>query len=137
MNSSLEIRHDRVRMTSPDQINSEIDHTIRENITYYRGMDRAAIQNRIDKLEEEWDIERTLELNGALLALIGVGLSATVGRRWLILPALVTTFLTQQALQGWCPPLTLLRKLGIRTQKEIETERQALVQIMETKPMDY
>ena len=32
----------------------------------------------------------------------------------------------QHALQGWCPPLPVLRRLGFRTQNEIERERYAL-----------
>ena len=43
-----------------------------------------------------------------------------------LLPALVTTFLFQHAVQGWCPPIPLLRRLGIRTSREIEIERVAL-----------
>ena len=41
-------------------------------------------------------------------------------------PALVAGFLLQQALQGWCPPVSVLRKLGLRTQREIDEERFAL-----------
>lgn len=136
MHPTLEIRHDRVRMSTADHVNDEIDYKIRQNISYYSQQNRASIQNRIDQLEEEWDIERTLELNAALLSLIGVGLSAVVGRRWLILPAVVTIFLTQHAIQGWCPPLTLFRRLGIRTQKEIETEKHALLDLLDTRPFD-
>ena len=136
MHPTLEIRHDRVRMSTADDVNDEIDYKIRQNISYYSQQNRASIQNRIDQLEEEWDIERTLELNAALLSLIGVGLSAVVGRRWLILPAVVTIFLTQHALQGWCPPLTLFRRLNIRTQKEIETEKHALLDLLNNKPLD-
>jgi hypothetical protein len=47
-------------------------------------------------------------------------------RRWLALPALVAGFLMQHALQGWCPPLPVLRRLGFRTQREIDQERYAL-----------
>jgi hypothetical protein len=32
-------------------------------------------------------------------------------------------FLLQHALQGWCPPVPLLRQLGFRTSYEIEEER--------------
>lgn len=32
----------------------------------------------------------------------------------------------QHAIQGWCPPLPILRKLNIRTSKEIEQEKYAL-----------
>ena len=34
--------------------------------------------------------------------------------------------LFQHAVQGWCPPIPLLRRLGIRTSREIEIERVAL-----------
>lgn len=49
------------------------------------------------------------------LALCGVLLGVTADRRFLALPALVTAFLLQHAVQGWSPPLPVLRRLGIRT----------------------
>jgi hypothetical protein len=42
------------------------------------------------------------------------------------LPALVSGFLFQHAVQGWCPPVPVLRRLGFRTAYEIEEERRAL-----------
>jgi hypothetical protein len=53
-------------------------------------------------------------------------LAATVNRKWLLLPATVLGFFMQHALQGWCPPLPALRRLGVRTTKEIAAERNAL-----------
>ena len=41
-------------------------------------------------------------------------------------PVIVTAFLFQHAIQGWCPPLPILRRLGFRTAREIDTERTAL-----------
>jgi hypothetical protein len=35
-------------------------------------------------------------------------------------------FMLQHVLQGWCPPLPLFRRLGFRTQQEIERERYTL-----------
>ena len=67
-----------------------------------------------------------LEANASTLAFIGTLLGAFVSPYWLILPALVTLFLFQHAVQGWCPPLPVLRKLGFRTSREIDTERYAL-----------
>jgi hypothetical protein len=32
-------------------------------------------------------------------------LAASHGRKWLILPGIVTAFLFQHAVQGWCPPV--------------------------------
>jgi hypothetical protein len=36
-------------------------------------------------------------------------------------------FLLQHGLQGWCPPLPVLRRLGVRTQREIDAEKYALM----------
>ena len=91
---------------------------------YERHMDE--IPARLRELDEEWDIERAIEANAAALAFAGVALGSTVSRRWLALPALVTAFLFRHALQGWCPPVPVLRRLGFRTAHDIEEERQAL-----------
>jgi hypothetical protein len=41
-------------------------------------------------------------------------------------PLAVQAFYLQHTLQGWCPPLPLLRRLGFRTPREIGDERSAL-----------
>jgi hypothetical protein len=71
-------------------------------------------------------MERTLETNASGLALVGVALGAFVNKRFLALPALITGFLLQHALQGWCPPVPYFRRRGVRTATEIERERYAL-----------
>jgi len=43
-----------------------------------------------------------------------------------VLPFLVSAFLLQHAIQGWCPPVPILRRLGFRTADEINRERYAL-----------
>jgi hypothetical protein len=60
------------------------------------------------------------------LALIGVALTYFVSINWLILPAIVLIFFFQHSVQGWCPPLPILRSFKIRTRKEIEQEKYAL-----------
>lgn len=86
--------------------------------------------DRIGELDREWDIERVLELNASSLALTGLVLGATVNKKWLAVPAIVLPFLLQHALQGWCPPLPLLRRLGLRTQGEIDREKYALKELL-------
>jgi len=88
------------------------------------------IGTRLRDLDREWDIERVLELNASLLAFTGVVLGKFVNRKWLYLSMGVTGFLAQHALQGWCPPLPILRRMGIRTCQEIEHERYALKMIL-------
>jgi hypothetical protein len=124
------IGHDQVRNVTPDQMNEKIDQKTEANIRQYTSADPATIKARIHELDKEWDMERTLELNASLLALSGVILAATVHKRWLVLPAIVTAFLAQHAIQGWCPPVPLFRMLGIRTRKEIERERHALLALL-------
>ena len=89
-------------------------------------MDPAFIDERIRELQQEWDIERTLEANAAGVALAGLALGILVDRRFLAIPITAAGFLLQHALQGWCPPLPLLRRLGIRTSAEIHQEIIAL-----------
>jgi hypothetical protein len=96
------------------------------NLARFQNADPAAISRRLEELDAEWDIERTLEANAATASLIGLTLGATVDRRWLIFPAVVAGFLLQHALQGWCPPLPVFRRMGIRTSYEIDYERYAL-----------
>ena len=85
-----------------------------------------AISRRLRELDREWDIERTLEANAAAITLATLGLGFSTNRKWFYFPAVVSGFLLQHALQGWCPPLPVFRRLGIRTEREINLERTAL-----------
>jgi hypothetical protein len=115
----------RVPDNTSDNVNEEILRQIEERVRYYAGRPKKIAQ-RLRELDEEWDIERAIEANAAAIGFSGIVLGATVDRRWLTLPALVTAFLFQHAIQGWCPPVPILRRLGFRTAHEIEQERNAL-----------
>ncbi|HZQ00156.1 MAG TPA: hypothetical protein VFB13_11490 [Reyranella sp.] len=113
----------------PDHTDPAINRRIRSRIVrrvMYFALHPEGIDERLRELDREWDIERTLEANAALLGLAGVALGSAGLRGGLRLSALVTGFLLQHAVQGWCPPMPLLRRLGIRTAREIEIERVAL-----------
>ena len=117
--------NDRVRENTAPAINEKIDDSIHKELNHYYN-DPFAIEQRLKQLEKEWDIERMIELNAAAIGLTGVLLSLAGNRKWLLLPLAVTGFLAQHAVQGWCPPVTLFRRLGIRTRKEIDKEKYAL-----------
>ena len=116
----------RVRESSTDSANEEVDQSIRKSISSYRMKGSEAISERIRELDKEWSIERTLEVNAATLALSGTLLGAFVNKRWFVLPGIVSTFLLQHGIQGWCPPLPAMRAMGIRSRREIDEERYAL-----------
>jgi hypothetical protein len=116
----------RVPEHTAETINQQIRRQTAENVARYSAAGYLSIDRRLEELDREWDVERTLEANAATAALIGLGLGATVHRRWFFLPAAVAGFLLQHAVQGWCPPLPVFRRLGFRTAEEIDQERYAL-----------
>lgn len=116
----------RVPAHTPDRYNEAIRRQTEQNLARTAAGGSDAIEQRLRELDQEWDIERALETNASIVALAGLGLGAFVDRRFNLVPALVFGFLLQHALQGWCPPVPLFRRLGIRTASEIEFERIAL-----------
>jgi len=116
---------DRVPSQTAPAAKEAIREEMLDRIAYY-SVHPERIAERLDELDREWDIERTLEANASSLAFTGLALGIFSDRRWLLLPVLVTGFLFQHAMQGWCPPLPALRRLGFRTADEINQERYAL-----------
>ena len=116
----------RVARNTAEHINEQIRYETEVRVARIAAAGFAAIELRLAELDREWDIERTLEANAASVALLGLGLGTFVNRRWYLLPAFVAGFLLQHALQGWCPPVPVFRRLGVRTQSEIDYERYAL-----------
>lgn len=84
------------------------------------------INQRLRELDKEWDVERLLQTNASCLALSGVLLGVFRNPKFLFLTGAVLAFLLQHSIQGWCPPLPVLRRMGIRTRDEINQEREAL-----------
>jgi hypothetical protein len=117
---------ERVPQSTSREVNARIRCETEERIQRYAMAGPEAITRRLQELDAEWDIERTLEANAASVSLLGSLLGLAVDRRFFALPALVAAFLLQHAVEGWCPPLPILRRLGFRTSREIEEERNAL-----------
>jgi len=117
---------DRVQVNTADQVNEQIDDAACRRIKELAGQSESRLSKRIDELDQEWDIERFLEMNASALAFSGVMLGLFVNRKFFAIPCLVLPFLFQHAVQGWCPPIPLLRRWGIRTAREIHHEKYAL-----------
>jgi hypothetical protein len=115
----------RVPAHTEDAVNRRISRDTESNIQYFTAHPQE-IEARLAELDREWDIERTLEANAASISVAAVLLGLTASRKWFLLPGIVGAFLLQHALQGWCPPLPFFRRMGVRTQTEIERERYAL-----------
>lgn len=115
------------RHTAPE-INTRIFLKTQATIRYYREYPEG-IPRRLSELDAEWDVERALEAVSSGLSLLGIAASLRRGPKWLLLPVVVQGFFLQHAVQGWCPPLPLLRRAGFLTAPEIEVERHALLEI--------
>jgi hypothetical protein len=117
---------ERVSRNTADCINERIRRETEQNVARYASAGPQAIDRRLAELDNEWDIERYLETMAPTFTLIGMSLGLTISRKWFALPFVVQSFFLQHALQGWCPPIPVLRRLGVRTMTEIEEERYAL-----------
>lgn len=122
----MELPHTETRVmeNSPEHINAHLRREMEARVCYY-AQNPDLIDERLTELDREWDIERTLEANAAGIGLFGILMGAR-HRKWLLLPLAVAGFLMQHAVQGWCPPVELFRRIGIRTTREINHERTAL-----------
>ncbi|MCS6289707.1 MAG: DUF2892 domain-containing protein [Nitrospira sp.] len=116
----------RIELSTDDEVNDRIRRQTERNISHFVKQDTHEIAGRLEELDREWDVERTLEANAASVALLGLGLGTVVDRRFFLLPGIVAGFLLQHAIQGWCPPVPVFRRLGFRTANEIAFERYAL-----------
>jgi hypothetical protein len=122
----------RVREHTKDEINRKIDEEKKKNIAYYQSKNKEEIMDRIRELDREWDIERALEANASTLILSSASLYLMTKKKgFVIFTGVISAFLLQHALQGWCPPLAVFRRLGIRTRAEIDEEKHSLIQLMD------
>jgi hypothetical protein len=126
MMDALPATSTRVERATRSDINERIRTRTNAQVARLEIARPVELEARIDEIDHEWDIERLLQANASTLVMIGVALGWTVDRRFLALAAAVLTFFAQHALQGWCPPIPIFRRRGVRTAREIERERYAI-----------
>lgn len=117
---------DRTRRHTAQAVLARIDSDTYDSLLRHASADETAISRRLNELDREWDMDRTLETEASLMALTGLALGATVNRKFFALPGFVASMVLLQAFTGWYPLLPLFRRLGFRTAGEINRERYAL-----------
>jgi hypothetical protein len=137
----LDPHSDRVREHTAAAVNRCIDAMTRTAVEENIRHGRDAIVRRLAELDREWDVDRVLMVNFAVLG----GASFLAGMRryagtppfarrrkgFLYLFGAQLAFLFLHGTAGWCPPVSLFRRLGIRTMREIEAERRVLQSALE------
>jgi|SRR4028118_632462 hypothetical protein len=104
---------------------TEVEKKIQDKINHYYH-DQEEITARLAELDEEWDIQRVVQLEGTALTIAGVILGLTVNKKWLALSLGASVILLNAIAKNWTTPMPILRKLGFRTRVEIEKEKYAL-----------
>jgi hypothetical protein len=90
------------------------------------GQKPETASRRLEALDREWDIDRTIEAEAATMGLVGLALGAFVRPAFLAMPATVGAAVFLFGTRGLYPLLPIFRRLGIRTAREIERERYAI-----------
>lgn len=116
----------RVEINTSPVLNQKFDVQLQENLTRYLDADRATIDRRLGELDREWNVERFIETEAPLMIGLGIALGLTRGRKWFGLSAMAASMVILHGVQGWYPLLPIFRRLGVRSQNEIEEERAAL-----------
>jgi hypothetical protein len=114
-------------LTGPeDHSREQIDAKIEQNIRFYATQSPEAISKRIEELDRERDLHRTMGLYASGIGLGTLLFSFIGGRKWLVLTGTALGFLLKHCLDGTSPVVPTLRKLGVRTRAEIDREKYAL-----------
>lgn len=117
---------DRIRRLTFKQDLERIDKQTRDSIRQYANLEPTAIARRLEELDAEWPVERALMAGAGSFVWLGLILGATVNRRLTAVSVAAGAMLLLFALFGWAPPVLIMRRLGIRTRREIDRERIAL-----------
>ncbi len=116
----------RVQANTPERVQQALDQQLQENIARCAANGPVAVQQRLEQLDREWNLERFIETEAPMMIMLGAGLGITHDKRWLALSAFAASMVLMHSFQGWYPLMPLLRRLGVRSQDEIEEERMAL-----------
>jgi hypothetical protein len=117
---------DLVRRYTSEELLNKIEQDIERHIQFYAAQPDHVIQERIEALRREWSMERWLQLNVAGVGLL-TGLMAFVGKkRWGLLTGAALGMFLYHATCGYHPMIPVLRRMGVRTRREIDRELYAL-----------
>ena len=110
----------RIELQTNESVNARLKSELKQRYDYYDAH-RDEIERRLEELDREWDVERSMFLWGAFATFVFV---------WFNIKSLqyfASCMMALHALQGCCPPLPVFRFLGFRTLSEINDERYALM----------
>ncbi|HAR42466.1 MAG TPA: hypothetical protein DCS07_07515 [Bdellovibrionales bacterium] len=128
-----QFHNDRVRQHTPPKVNERLDRTTLGNVFHYSGLSPEHMRLRLDELDREWDLDRVNIPSFSLIGSATFLLGKTRDPRWHYVFGAQLGFLLLHSFVGWCPPVSLFRRLGVRTRFEIEAEKHLLENLLDQK----
>lgn len=113
------------RHTNP-HIKQRFHRRMITNIQRLIGADRHQIDQRMKHLDREWSVERVIEVEAPVMIGLGVTLGLLHNNKWFALSGFAASMVVLHNTRGSYPLLPLFQRLGFRSQKDIEDERNAL-----------
>lgn len=119
-------RRDRVRYHTAGDVLRCIDDATKDQLKQHATLDARLISERLEALDRQWDTDRAIALEASGIGLAGLALGAFVRTGFLAIPALIGGALLVHAFSGRYPSLSVSRRMGVRTSREIAREKYAL-----------
>jgi hypothetical protein len=117
---------ERVEVNTAPAVNRKFEDQLKENIARYAAEGQPGIDQRLRELDREWNTERAIEVEAPMMIGLGIALGNLHDRKWFAVSAMAAGMVILHSVQGWYPLLPLFRRMGLRSQYEIEQERNAL-----------
>ena len=117
---------ERVEINTAPALNRKFQDELKESVAKYAAEGQPGIDRRLRELDREWNIERAIEVEAPTMIGLGIALGTLHDRKWFAVSAMAASMVILHSVQGWYPLLPLFRRMGLRSQYEIEQERNAL-----------
>jgi hypothetical protein len=101
-------------------------HDLSEGLSTFVDKNVHDIEQRLSQVAGELDEDTAVNIAAGALAALGVGLGATVSKKWFILPALVGGLYAANKMTNGDLLHPVLGQLGLRTRDSIDGERSQL-----------
>lgn len=103
---------------------SSPENKIRRDIRDFAARNGDEIDERLRRLDREWEAERLVKTNAIAVGALGLLAGIFWSRKALVLPLLALPFMLRS--ESRQRPMPMLSRAGLRTRREINAERYAL-----------
>ena len=109
-----------VAENSPASVNDCLREQAEKSVARYQNANAEQIELSLAQLNREWDVERLIEAESAMMILLGLLIGANFGRKWLVLPLFSTAMLIVHNTEEYSPLfLSFYQRIGFRSTNEI------------------